>query len=99
MATVCNVHIRTYVTEQVKWSMIINTYCGDCMCFSELVDFCIEDGNDKDERPVCKVYKKPGWAPDWTRELYSSWTQRGKEVSQVEPECQGWRSTPFLGST
>ena len=71
----------------MEYDGLISTY-GDCMCFSELVDCCIEDGDDKDERPVGEVYEKPGRAPDWTRKLDTSRAQRGKEVSRVEPECQ-----------
>ena len=73
----------------------MNTYVGDCICFSELVDCRIEDGHNEDERPVCKVYKKPCRAPDWSRKLYPSRSQRSKEVDQVEPEFQSPRG--FLG--
>ena len=68
------------------------------MCFSELVDCRIEDGHDEDERPIGQVYEKPGRAPDWARKLDASRSQRGKEVSQVEPEFQRRRSRGFWGS-
>ena len=86
-----NKHIPFEVMKQdlLKWR--INTYVGDGICFSELVDCDIEDGHDEDEGPVCKVYKKPRRAPDWTRKLDSSRSQRGKEVNQVEPEFQSPR--------
>ena len=73
----------------------ITTYGGDCMCFSELVDCRIEDGYDEDERPVGQVDEKPGRTPDWTRKLNTSRSQRGKEVSQVEPEFQRKMSSGF----
>ena len=66
------------------------------MCFSELVDCRIEDGYDEDERPIGQVYEKPGRAPDWARKLDTSRSQRGKEVSQVEPEFQRRRREDFL---
>ena len=75
--------------DLLKWR--INTYVGDGICFSELVDCDIEDGHDEDEGPVCEVYKKPRRTPDWTGKLYSSRSQRSKEVGQVEPEFQSPR--------
>ena len=77
----------------LKWSINdqLNTYVGDCIFFSELVDCGIEDGHDEEEGPVCEVYKKPRRTPDWTGKLDPSRSQRSKEVGQVEPEFQSPR--------
>ena len=55
------------------------------MRFPKLVDGSIEDGHCKDKSPICEVDEKSRRVPDWTRELYPSWSQRGEEVFQAKP--------------